>query len=90
MVRPPSHTLNTNITLSELLQELKKLQKNKAGGLDGMKAEFILDVGELLHMPLLTAFNCFLAKGFPEALSLGWSTRSLKGVMLLNLTTTWG
>jgi len=36
-----------------------------------MKAEFILDVGELLHMPLLIAFNYFLAKGFLEALSTG-------------------
>jgi hypothetical protein len=34
-----------------------------------MKAKFILDVGELLRMPLLTTFNCFLAEGFPEALS---------------------
>jgi hypothetical protein len=34
-----------------------------------MKAEFILDARKLLHMPLLTLFNCFLAKGFPEALS---------------------
>jgi hypothetical protein len=34
-----------------------------------MKAEFILDARELLHMPLLIAFNCFLAEGFPEALS---------------------
>jgi hypothetical protein len=48
---------------------LKKLQRNKVAGLDGMKAEFILDVGELLHMPLLTTFNCFLAKGFLKALS---------------------
>jgi len=40
---PPSHTLNTNITLTELLQVLKKLQRNKAAGLDGMKVEFILD-----------------------------------------------
>ncbi len=34
-----------------------------------MKAKFILDAGELLHMPLLTMFNCFMAEGFPEALS---------------------
>jgi hypothetical protein len=33
-----------------------------------MKVEFILDVGELLHMPLLTTFNSFLTEGFPEAL----------------------
>ncbi len=37
--------------------------------MDGMKVEFILDVGELLHMPLLTSFNCFLREGFLEALS---------------------
>jgi len=67
---PPSHTLNTDITLAELLQALKKLQRNKATGLDGMKAEFILDAGELLHKPLLTAFNCFLAEVFLEALSI--------------------
>jgi hypothetical protein len=42
---PPSHTLNTNITFATLLQALKKLQKNKVAGLDGMKVEFILDVG---------------------------------------------
>jgi len=69
MKPPPKHTLNTDITLVELLQALKKLQRNKVISLEGMKAEFILDVGELLHMPLLTTFNCFLAKGFPEALS---------------------
>jgi hypothetical protein len=34
-----------------------------------MKAKFILDVGKLLHMPLLTTFNCFLVEGFQEALS---------------------
>ncbi len=58
---------------------LKKLQRNKAVGLDGMKAKFILDVGKLLHMPLLTTFNCFLAKGFPEALSIGVVHALFKG-----------
>jgi hypothetical protein len=87
---PFSHTLNADITLAELLQALKKLQRNKAAGLDGMKAEFILDAGELLHMPLLTTFNCFLAEGFPEALSTRVVHVLLKGVMPLNLTTTWG
>ncbi len=69
MEPPPSHTLNTDITLVEFLEVLKKLQKNKVAGLDGMKVEFILDVGELLHMPLLIMLNCFLAEGFPKALS---------------------
>jgi hypothetical protein len=71
MEPPPSHIMNIDITLIELFQALKKLQRNKAAGLDGMKAEFILDGRELLHMPLLTTFNCFLEEGFPEALSTG-------------------
>jgi len=44
-----------------------------------MKAKFILDVGKLLHMPLLTAFNCFLAKDFPKALSIGVVHALFKG-----------
>jgi hypothetical protein len=87
---PPSHTLNTNITLVELFQALKKLQRNKVADLDGMKIEFILDAKELLHMPVLTTFNCFLVEGFPEAFPLGWSTRFLKEVMLPNLITIGG
>jgi hypothetical protein len=75
---PPSHTLNTNITLVELFQALKKLQRNKVAGLDGMKAKFILDARKLLHMPLLIMFNCFLADGFLKTVLLGWSTHFLK------------
>jgi hypothetical protein len=62
--------MNIDITLAELFQALKKLQRNKDASLDDMKAKFILDVEELLHMPLLTTFNCFLAEGFLEALSI--------------------
>jgi hypothetical protein len=66
---PPNHTLNTDITLAEIFRALKKLQRNKAPSLDGMKTKFILDAGELLHMPLLTTFNCFLVEDFPKTLS---------------------
>jgi hypothetical protein len=44
-----------------------------------MKVEFILDARELLHMPLLIAFNCFLAEGFLEALSIGVVHTLFKG-----------
>ncbi len=44
-----------------------------------MKVEFILDAGELLHMPLLTTFNYFLAEGFLEALSTGVVHTLFKG-----------
>jgi hypothetical protein len=90
MEPPPNHILNTDITLIELLQALKKLQKNKAIGLDGMKVEFILDAGELLHMPLLTTFNCFLEEGFLKALSTEVVHALFKGAMLPNSTTTEG
>jgi hypothetical protein len=58
---------------------LKKLQRSKATSLDGMKAEFILDARELLHMPLLTTFNCFLEEGFLEAFSIGVVHALVKG-----------
>ncbi len=48
----PSHTLNANITLVELLQALKKLQKNKVVSLDDMKIEFILDAGAVTHVTI--------------------------------------
>jgi hypothetical protein len=67
MEPPPSHTLNIDITLVELLQAMKKLQRNKAVGLDGMKVEFILDARELLHMPLLTTSNCFSSGRFSRS-----------------------
>jgi hypothetical protein len=76
---PPSHTLNIDITLVELLQALKKLQRNKVAGLNGMKVEFILDVRELLHMSLLTTFNCFLEEAFVEGLSTGVVHAFFKG-----------
>jgi hypothetical protein len=76
---PTSHILNTYITFTKLLQTLNKLQTNKAIGLDGVKAEFILDAGKLLHMPLLTTFNYFLEEGFPKALSTGVVHALFKG-----------
>jgi hypothetical protein len=44
-----------------------------------MKAKFILDAGELLHIPLLTTFNYLLEEGFPEALSAGVVHAFFKG-----------
>jgi len=44
-----------------------------------MKAEFILDAGELLHIPLLTTFNYFLIEGFLKALSTGVVHALFKG-----------
>jgi hypothetical protein len=46
----------------------EKSTSNKVASLDGMKVEFILDAKELLHMPLLIAFNYFMGESFPKAL----------------------
>jgi hypothetical protein len=58
-----------------------------------MKVKFILDVGKLLHMPLLIVFNYFLTEDFQEALSIGVVQalfKTLKRAMLPYLTTTRG
>jgi hypothetical protein len=44
-----------------------------------MEVEFIFDAGKLLHMPLLTTFNCFLAEGFLKDLSTGVVYAFFKG-----------
>jgi hypothetical protein len=44
-----------------------------------MKVKFILDARKLLHMPLLTTFNSFLAKGCLKALSTGVVHAFFKG-----------
>ncbi len=79
-----------DITLAELLRPLKKLQMNKATSLDGMKVEFIMDAGELLHMPLLIAFNCFLTEGFLEALSTKVFHTLFKGGDVSEFDNYWG
>jgi hypothetical protein len=45
-------TLNYDITLDEIMQVMRRLKRHKSAGLDGIKAEFLLDVGDMLHVPL--------------------------------------
>jgi hypothetical protein len=53
-------TLNCEITLDEIAQVMSRLKHNKSAGLDGIKAEFLLDVGVMLHVPLQIVFNKLL------------------------------
>jgi hypothetical protein len=53
-------TLNCDITLDEIAQVMRRLKRNKFVGLDGIKAEFLLDVGDMLHVPLQIVFNKLL------------------------------
>ena len=47
----------------EVEAALKRLKRNKAAGVDGIKAEFILDAADLLVTPLVLTFNQILDKG---------------------------
>jgi hypothetical protein len=53
-------TLNCDITLDEIAQVMRRLKHNKSAGLDGIKAEFLLDAGDMLHEPLQIVFNKLL------------------------------
>jgi hypothetical protein len=44
-------TLNCDITLDEIAQVRRRLKRNKSAGLDGIKAKFLLDAGDMLHVP---------------------------------------
>jgi hypothetical protein len=50
---------------------MKRLKRNKSAGLDGIKAKFLLDVGDMLPVPLQIVFNKLLQQGY----SIGLSTR---------------
>jgi hypothetical protein len=46
-------TLNCDITLNEIAQVMRRFKCNKSIiSLDGIKAEFLLDAGDMLHVPL--------------------------------------
>jgi hypothetical protein len=64
-------TLNCDITLDEIAQVMRRLKRNKFAGLDGIKAEFLLDAGDMLHVPLQIVFNKLLQQGYSTGLSTG-------------------
>jgi len=45
-------TLNCDITLDEIMQVMRRLKRNKSVGLECIKAEFLLDANDMLHVPL--------------------------------------
>ena len=67
----PFDFLNADITREEVSAALKRLQRNKAAGVDGIKAEFILDALEMLLDPLVITFNQALEHGVPAAWCVG-------------------
>ncbi len=73
------NTLTCDITLDEIAQVVRRLKRNKSAGLDGIKAEFLLDVGDMLHVPLQIVFNKLLNQGYSTSLSTGVIHASHKG-----------
>jgi hypothetical protein len=64
-------TLNYDITLDDIVQVMRRLKRNKSASLDGIKAEFLLDVGDMLHVPLQIVFNKLLQQGYSASLFIG-------------------
>jgi hypothetical protein len=52
-----------------VLDALRRLRRNKAAGIDGMKAEFILDASKQLADPLATTLSSIFFGSFPPALN---------------------
>ncbi len=50
---------------------MRKFKRNKSTGLDGIKAKFLLDAGDMLHVPLQIVFNKLLQQGYLASLSIG-------------------
>jgi len=50
---------------------MRRLKRNKSASLDGIKAEFLLDAGDMLHVPLQIVFNKLLQQGYSTGLSIG-------------------
>ena len=59
--------LNADITREEVSAALKRLKRNRAAGVDGIKAEFILDASKMLLDLLVITFNQALEHGVPAA-----------------------
>jgi hypothetical protein len=51
-------TLNCDITLDEIAQVMRRLKRNKSTGLNGIKAEFLLDASNMLHPYRLCSTSC--------------------------------
>jgi hypothetical protein len=63
--------LSQEIQLCEIVDAIKRLKRGKATGLDGMKAEFVIDGSDALLRILQTLFNKLLSEGFCSSLVVG-------------------
>ena len=66
----PEH-LHDSVSTAETARALKRLRRNKAAGIDGIRAEHLLDACELLLEPMAATFTHLLLDGVPECLCKG-------------------
>ena len=59
--------LNANVQTQEVQAAFKGLRRRKSAGLDGIKAEHLLDAYDLLLQPMADAFSHLLHNGVPAA-----------------------
>ena len=62
-------SLSAPFTAAEVLTVLKRLRRNKAAGIDGMRSEFITDAPNTLAPALAAVFTSLLASPFPPSLN---------------------
>ena len=59
--------LNIPITNEEVSAAFKRLKRHKASGMDGIKAEYLIDAEDILLEPLTVTFNQMLIYGVPQS-----------------------
>ena len=66
--QPPGESteLNECVTSEEVTAAFKRLKRHKAAGIDGIKAEFLLDAEDILTEPLAKTFSQMLSTGVPQ------------------------
>jgi hypothetical protein len=65
------YILSQDIQLCEIADAIKRLKQGKATGLDGVKAEFVINGCDALLRILQTLFNKLLSEGFCSSLVVG-------------------
>lgn len=63
--------LNATVTVEEIVAASKRLKCHKAAGIDGIKAEFLLDAEDLLTLPLTACFTQMLTGRVPQSWDSG-------------------
>ena len=66
-----SPELNTPITHEEVGAAFRRLKRHKASGMDGIKAEYLIDAEDILLEPMTVTFNHMLAEGVPQSWCTG-------------------